>query len=131
MVEKDMNITGIIDRQMARIVPRREAFALSLVSADMHALCDGIVSLSANDIAFSNALQEESKELARYTNDEKARRFFWGPGLESEWTNALPLANAILQVFGIEIGWDEWSKVAMVRHDDDERLKALVQERAK
>src|SRR5690606_16988540 len=33
MVDEDLNITGIIDWQMARIVPRREAFALSLVSA--------------------------------------------------------------------------------------------------
>jgi len=128
MVDEDMNITGIIDWQMARVVPRREAFALSLVSADMHALCDGIVSLSANDVVFGNALREESSELARYSEDEKVRRFFWGLGLESEWTNALPLANAILQIFGIEQGWDEWSKAAMERYNDDERLNALMKE---
>ncbi|KAJ0161066.1 hypothetical protein CTA2_6835 [Colletotrichum tanaceti] len=38
LVDDDLNITGVIDWQMARVVPRREAFALSLVSADMRAL---------------------------------------------------------------------------------------------
>ncbi|KAK7701484.1 hypothetical protein SLS64_010228 [Diaporthe eres] len=51
LVDEDLNITGIIDWQMARVVPRGEAFGLSLVSADMRALCDGDVSLSAEDIA--------------------------------------------------------------------------------
>jgi aminoglycoside phosphotransferase (APT) family kinase protein len=77
MVDEDLNITGIIDWQMARIVPRREAFALSLVSADMRALCDGNVSLSTKDIALSNALREKESGLASYTGDEKVRRFFW------------------------------------------------------
>lgn len=53
LVDEELNITGIIDWQMARVVPRREAFGLSLVSADMRALCDGDVSLSAEDIALS------------------------------------------------------------------------------
>uniref|UniRef100_A0A8H7K195 Aminoglycoside phosphotransferase domain-containing protein n=1 Tax=Bionectria ochroleuca TaxID=29856 RepID=A0A8H7K195_BIOOC len=80
MVDEDLNITGIIDWQMARIVPRREAFALSLVSADMRALCGGDVSLSTKDLELSNALREKGAWLASYTGDEKVRRFFWGFG---------------------------------------------------
>lgn len=128
MVDENLNITGIIDWQMARIVPRREAFALSLISADMRALCDGIVSLSTKDVALSNALREKGEGLASYTRDEKVRRFFWGLGLEPKWAYALPLANAILQVFGVEQGWDEWKEVALKRYEGDERLKALVEE---
>lgn len=56
------------------------------------------------------------------------RRFFWGLGLEPKWAYALPLANAILQVFGVEQGWDEWKEVALKRYEGDERLKALVEE---
>lgn len=33
MVDDDLNITGIIDWQMARVVPAREAFGPSLVTA--------------------------------------------------------------------------------------------------
>jgi len=127
LVDKDLNITGIIDWQMVRVVPRREAFALSLISIDMGALCDGHVSLGENDVALGNALREERLELARYTGDEKVRRFFWGLGLEFEWDYALSLANAILQVFEVEDGWDEWKKAALKRYESDERLKALVQ----
>ncbi|KPM37943.1 hypothetical protein AK830_g8644 [Neonectria ditissima] len=128
MVDEDLNITGIIDWQMARIVPRQEAFALSLISADMRALCDGDVSLSAKDIALSNTLSEKVPGLASHMEDEKARRFFWGLGLESEWAYALPLANAILEIFGVEQGWDEWKEVALRRYEGDERLKALLEE---
>lgn len=71
MVDEDLNITGIIDWQMARVVPRREAFALSLVSADMRALCDRHVSLSEDDIALSNALREKGPELASHTGTRR------------------------------------------------------------
>ncbi|KAI1204925.1 uncharacterized protein F4807DRAFT_300500 [Annulohypoxylon truncatum] len=127
MVDEDLNITGIIDWQMARIVPRREAFALSLVSADMRALCEGNVSLSTKDVALSKALREKGLGLASHMEDEKVRRFFWGLGLESKWDYALPLANAILQVFGVEQGWDEWRELALKQYEGDERLKALVE----
>lgn len=126
LVDEDLNITGIIDWQMARVVPRREAFALSLVSADMRALCEGNVSLGAKDVALINALREKGARLASYTGDEKVRRVFWGLGLEPKWSYALPLANAILQVFGVEQGWDEWKEAALKQYEGDERLKALM-----
>jgi hypothetical protein len=51
--------------------------------------------------------------------DDKVRRFFWGLGLESQWDYALPLANAILRVFGVgdeeEDGWEEWKEGALKR----------------
>lgn len=128
LVDQDLNITGVIDWQMARVVPRHEAFALSLVSADMNALCGGDVSLSKEDVALGSALREKGSGLARYTGDEKVRRFFWGLGLEPEWAYALPLANAILRIFGVEEGWDEWKKGALKRYEGDERLRALVAE---
>ncbi|EEY15912.1 conserved hypothetical protein [Verticillium alfalfae VaMs.102] len=126
MVDEDLNITEIIDWQMARTVPRREAIALSLVSADVRALCGGEVSLSTNDLALRNAVYETSEGMAHQMGDEKVRRFFWGLGLETQWAYALPLANALLQIFGIEQGWDEWKEVAIKQYGDDERLEALM-----
>lgn len=127
LVDENSNVIGIIDWQMARVVPRREAFALSLVTADMNALCAGNVSLSSRDVALRDALHEKRPDLAGCMEDEKMRRFFWGLGLETEWKYALPLANAILQVFGIEQSWDAWSTLALMRYDDDERLKKLIE----
>lgn len=125
LVDDDQNITGIIDWQMARVVPRREAFALSLVSADIKHLCQGKVSVSEKDIALSDAMRTQGLEVASQMGDEKVRRFFWGLGHEIEWAYARPLANAILEVFGAGLDWEEWKEVAMERYAGDERLQAI------
>lgn len=52
---EDLNITGIIDWQMTRFVPRREVFRPSLVSADMNALCNGGVSVSLDNFLLGTA----------------------------------------------------------------------------
>lgn len=60
--------------------------------------------LAKKDIALRNELREKGASLAEHMGDEKIRRFFWGLGLETEWNYALPLANAILRVFGVKQG---------------------------
>ncbi|KAM0479850.1 hypothetical protein ACHAPX_004427 [Trichoderma viride] len=127
LVDDDLHITGIIDWQMARVVPRREAFGLSLVTADMNALCGGKVSLSADDVILMDALRQKGLSWMTSCPDEKARRFFWGLALESEWSDALPLAIAILQVFGVSQDWAQWRETALKEYESDERLKGLVE----
>ncbi|KAI0910894.1 hypothetical protein F4823DRAFT_587987 [Ustulina deusta] len=106
LVDENLNITGIIDWQMARVVPRREDFGPSLVTADMSALCGGKVSIGADDVALAGALSGRgSPELASCMTDEKVRRFFWGLALETKWSYAQLLANAILKIFGVDQDW--------------------------
>lgn len=128
LVDDNLHITGIIDWQMARVVPRREAFGPSLVTADMSALCRGRVSLSSDDVALTDALRQKSiSELVSCVTDEKVRRFFWGLALEPEWSRALPLASAILEVFGAGQDWTRWRETALKQYETDERLKGLVE----
>ncbi|XWW97592.1 hypothetical protein V2A60_005576 [Cordyceps javanica] len=128
LVDDDLNITGIIDWQMARVVPRREAFGPSLVTADMSALCSGKVSLSVDDLALADALRQKGiSMLPNSMIDEKARRFFWGLALEPKWSYALPLANAILQVFGVSQDWTQWKETALKKYETDDRLQGLIQ----
>jgi hypothetical protein len=125
----DDNITGVIDWQMARVVPRGEAFGPSLISVDMSALGRGNVSLGVDDAALVAALSEKGhRELARGMGDEneKARRFFWGLALEAEWKYALPEANGILKAFGVQQPWEEWRETALSEYKADRRLQALV-----
>ncbi|RFU29515.1 hypothetical protein B7463_g6833, partial [Scytalidium lignicola] len=56
LVDEQLNITGIIDWQMARIVPLHKAFRPSLVTEDMNALCTGKFSLSPDDLVLSDML---------------------------------------------------------------------------
>lgn len=55
LVDDNLNITGIIDWQMTRIVPRLEASWPLLVTADMSVMCNGKVSLSEDDSALVHA----------------------------------------------------------------------------
>ncbi|KAI5865863.1 hypothetical protein GGS23DRAFT_554370 [Durotheca rogersii] len=127
LVDQNLNVTGIIDWQMARVVPLREAFGPSLVTADMSSLCRGKVSLSVDDVALAGALEERGyPELASCMADEKVRRFFWGLALEPKWSYALPLANAILKAFGVDQDWTQWRETALREYEADERLKCLV-----
>lgn len=127
LVDKQLNITGIIDWQMARIVPRHEAFGPSLVTADMNALCNGKFSLSPSDLVLADMLRRRGlSDLASNMTDEKVRRYFWGLALEPEWTYALPLANAILKAFGVMEGWSQWKESALKEYETDERLKRLI-----
>lgn len=128
LVDEHLNVTGVIDWQMARVVPRCEAFGPSLVTADMSALCRGRVSLSIHDVALAGALtQMGSPGLADCMANERARRFFWGLALESKWSYALPLANAILRVFGVDQEWKQWRETALRKYQGDNRLRVLVQ----
>ncbi|KFH45713.1 hypothetical protein ACRE_034880 [Hapsidospora chrysogenum ATCC 11550] len=128
MTVAEIRITGIIDWQMARVVPRREASGLSLLTDDMSSLCGGNVSLSADHVALAEALRHKGiPKLSGNTGDEKVRRFFWGLALELKWSYTLPLTNAILQVFGVDQDWTRWMETALKEYETDERLKGLVE----
>ena len=128
LVDDQLDITGVIDWQMARIVPRPEAFGPSLVTADMNDLCNGKYSLSPNDLVLANVLRKKgSSDLAAsMAGDEKVRRLFWGLALETEWEYAQPLANAILEGFGVTEGWSQWRKTALKNYEGDECLRRLL-----
>ncbi|KAK4041470.1 hypothetical protein C8A01DRAFT_45427 [Parachaetomium inaequale] len=116
LLDDDDNITGVIDWQMARVVPRAEAFGPSLISVHLQAFFDGRVSLGAI----------RSWRIGTGDKDEKARRFFWGLGLEPQWSAALPMASAILKAFGEQREWVEWREHALREYRDDKRLRALA-----
>jgi hypothetical protein len=113
-VDEQLKITGIIDWQMARIVPLHEAFGPSLVTADMNALCNGEFSLSPDDLILADMLRIRGlSDVASNVTDEKVRRHFWGLALEPTWTYAQPLSDAILKVFGVVEDWSQWKESAL------------------
>ncbi|KAG9247268.1 hypothetical protein BJ878DRAFT_580844 [Calycina marina] len=94
LVDDQMNITGIIDWQMGRVVPRREAFGPSLVTADVRNWCPS--SLSANDVVLVDILE-----------------LVWGLECMPWWEQALSLANAILRAFGVDEDWSQLEEAAL------------------
>ncbi|KAF7854712.1 hypothetical protein EAF04_010281 [Stromatinia cepivora] len=103
LVDEQLNITGVIDWQMACIVPRNEAFGPSIDTVNMKDLCSGKFSLSPDDLALADILHKRGfSGLPGIMDDEKIRRYFWGLANEPKWEDALPLANALLKAFGRE-----------------------------
>ncbi|KAK4235428.1 hypothetical protein C8A03DRAFT_46442 [Achaetomium macrosporum] len=132
LVDDGLSITGIIDWQMARVVPRCEAFGPSLVSVDIDALSTGRLGLGVDDAGLTRALRKKGRdELARRMEDhnERTRRVFWGLALEPSWERALPLANAIPRAFGVHQDWEEWRDAALREWRADRRLRKLARNR--
>lgn len=65
MVDDDLNITGVIDWQMARTVPEIEAFGPSLVTADMSAIYSGQSCVTGYDRTLAHYLREKGRVIWR------------------------------------------------------------------
>lgn len=129
MVDDELNITGIIDWQMARVVPAREAFGPSLVTAEMGNIYNGVSSLSIHDQALARILKEKgADDLASIMGrDDRLRRFFFGLDVDFSWDETLPLVRGIWGVFGVEeTDWKSWKGKMLEQYAHDERLKHIV-----
>lgn len=111
---------------MVPVVPRREASCSSLATADTSATCSGKVSPIAGEVALADALRQKgiSEPVRVY---EKVTGFSWGLTLESRRSDALPLANATLEVFGVGQDWARWKETALKGYELDQRLKGVVE----
>ncbi|KAM0424987.1 hypothetical protein ACHAPT_009788 [Fusarium lateritium] len=80
LVDKNYNITAVIDWQYARFVPAREAFGPSLFTANLGNLHRGVAGLCADDKLLSTCLRRQGRgdiaDLVR--GRELARRFHFG-----------------------------------------------------
>ncbi|KAE8327304.1 hypothetical protein BDV39DRAFT_215217 [Aspergillus sergii] len=111
VVDDELNITGIIDWQMARVVPASEAFGPSLVTAEMGDIYNGESSLTIHDHALICFLKvKESADLADImSRDERLRRFFFG-----HWA-----------AFGVDkdTDWKAWKVDMLEQYIHNGRLK--------
>lgn len=130
MVDNELNVVGIIDWQMARVVPASEAFGPSLVTADMDDIYNGLSSLTIHDRALARFLKAKGEgDLAdTMSEDEKLRRLFFGLDVELPWDETLLLVRGIWDVFGIDknTDWDAWKTQMLEQNSDDERLQKII-----
>lgn len=124
LVDEDFNITGIIDWQFACVVPAREAFGPSLVSADLAQLYSRHSGLSNGDRIVASRLRSRGF-------DELARRFHLGLGSARSRDEARELVAGMLGALygtedrGVE-AWvaEEWPKCDDALRELVERLEA-------
>ncbi|KAI9842209.1 MAG: hypothetical protein M1837_007422 [Sclerophora amabilis] len=129
MVDDNLNITGIIDWQMARIVPASEAFGPSLITASMADIYDGNSSLTRDDLVLAQKLRDKgAHDLAGImSGTEKLRRFFFGIQRNMPWEEALQMVRGIWTAFGSDkdMDWQVWKEEALQAHAGDLRLQEL------
>ncbi|KAJ5182929.1 hypothetical protein N7492_000545 [Penicillium capsulatum] len=110
MVDEELNIIGIIDWQMARVVPAGEAFGPSLVTAEMGGIYNGRSSLIVHDLALAHFLKAKG-----------------AAGL-ADIMKTLPLIRGIWTAFGVDkdTEWKSWKVDMLGKHTHDERLKHIL-----
>ncbi|KAL3469723.1 hypothetical protein BJX99DRAFT_240795 [Aspergillus californicus] len=130
MVDEELNVTGIIDWQMARVVPA-EAFGPSLVTAGMGDFYDSLSSVTIHDRALARLLKQKGEDdLADIMcRNEKLRRFFFGLDVDFSWDETLLLIRGIWATFGIErdTDWNSWKTELLQRYVHDERLERIIE----
>lgn len=130
MVDDELNIVGIIDWQMARVVPASEAFSPSLVTAEMGDIYDGESSLTVHDLALAGFLKAKgAADLAdTMVKDERLRRFFFGLDVDFSWDETLLLVRGIWAAFGAEkeADWKVWKMDMLEQHSHDRRLRHII-----
>ncbi|KNG91370.1 hypothetical protein ANOM_000415 [Aspergillus nomiae NRRL 13137] len=130
MVDDELNIVGIIDWQMARVVPANEAFGPSLVTAEMGDIYNGVSSLTVHDHGLARFLKAKGEDdLADIMRkDEKLRRFFFGLDVDFSWNETLLLIRGIWAAFGMDKNTDRkvWKTDMLDQHMHDERLMNII-----
>ncbi|KAJ6102877.1 hypothetical protein N7486_005304 [Penicillium sp. IBT 16267x] len=131
LVDDDLNIVGIIDWQMSRVFPAKEAFGPSLVTTKRSDIHDGVSSSSIHDHALAHFLKVKgAADLADIMNkDEKQRRFFFGLDVDFPWDETLLLIRGIWAAFGVEkdTDWNAWKMDKLEQHvHHDERLENII-----
>lgn len=130
MVDEELNITGIIDWQMARVVPADEAFGPSLVTAEMGDIYKGISSMTIHDCALARLLKEKGQDgLADIMGKHaRLRRFLFGLDVDFSWDETLLLIRGIWPTFGIErdTDWESWKTEMLQHYVHDERLQKII-----
>lgn len=129
-VDDTLNFIGIIDWQMARVVPASEALGPSLVTANMANIYDGVSSLTFHDQALVRFLKAKgATDLAGLmTIYEKLRRFFFGLDVDLSWDETLLLVRGIWAAFGVDkdTDWKVWEEGMLRERSYDTRLKQII-----
>ncbi|KAI3291268.1 hypothetical protein DTO002I6_6101 [Penicillium roqueforti] len=115
LVDKDYNVTGVIDWTFARAVPM-QGWA------------------SPGDRILAEAIQTRDKYLARFVGGpDLVRRFSFalGMGMCMSWDEAVDLFRGLISTaegIGSEFDWDVWRQNRIAQWAGDGRLQALLLE---
>ncbi|CRL30250.1 unnamed protein product [Penicillium camemberti] len=101
LVDKDFNVTGLIDWIFARAVLIYEAFGPLLLTAEMNDIYEGKPGRSRGDTILAEAIQTKNKDLVRFfSGPDLVRRFSFslGMGMDMSWDKAVALFRGIISI---------------------------------
>ena len=131
LVDKNFEITGIIDWTFARTVPAYEAFGPSLVSANNNHLFSGKPGLSDDDVRVGRAMQRQGGPSS-YAQSDEIRRYLFGLGIglgltkEEVWDVFRAIIITLKGSDSIAIDLQQWRQAMLSKWASDSRLIALL-----
>lgn len=131
LVDKDFNITGIIDWEWAQTAPPFQAFNSPIGLLPVADFYNGKNEIGDDEAVFAGLLEGKGPgDLAAYVRSGRLQHrfvFCCGYGLR-DWEGFLGLFRGLRDCVGVDggIGWKEWRAVALERYAEDPALRELL-----
>ena len=132
LIDKDCNITGIVDWEWAHTTPACQAFNSPLGLLNVAEFFDGKNCISEDETIFAHLFEEKGhKDLAQVVRNGRMQHqfaFCCGFDLSSDWDGFLGLFRGLREAVGVDdgLGWDDWKAAALDRYKDERGLQVLV-----
>ncbi|KAI0535255.1 hypothetical protein GGR58DRAFT_504463 [Xylaria digitata] len=131
LVDKDFNVTGIIDWEWAYTAPPTLAFNSPISLLPVAQFYEGAKNLGDDEITFARILEEKGhQDLANFVwNGRLQHRFAFCCGYDlADWNGFLGLSQGLRDAVKVDDGldWDDWKTAALHRYRVDAGLQVLL-----
>lgn len=131
LVDKDFNITGMIDWEYAWTAPAHLAFNSPIMTLPVADFFDGTNKLGDDEIALAHIFEQKSyPDMAEAVRKGRVQHSFaWWRRIDFyNWRDFLDIFRAIRNAVGVdeELEWEEWRERAMERYGEEEELRKLI-----
>lgn len=131
LVDKDYNITAIIDWEWAHTAPEAIAFNSPIGLLPVNEFYDGLNTLGEEEKLLAETFEknDELRLAQAVRNGRLQHRFAFCCGYDlSDWKGFLGLFKGLRDAVSIDQGleWEEWKQIALERYQSDGGLRFLL-----
>lgn len=131
LIDRDFNITGIIDWEWAHTAPPSLAFNSPIGVLPVADFYDGKNEIGEDEAVFAGLLEEKGRgDIAAHVRAGRLQhRFAFCCGYDlRDWGGFVGLFRGLRDCVGVDggIGWEEWRAVALERYTEDAGLRQLL-----
>ena len=132
LVDKDSNITGLIDWEWSFTAPLSLSFNSPMLLLPTSEFFNGETKIGNDEELFAECLEAKgAKDMAKCVREGRVHHqfaFLCNLDLCLGFEDMLGLFKGLRRSLGVdsEFGWEEWKEVALERYADDHRLIEIL-----